>query len=244
MTMQPMTYKLGRRPPHFDTRTLRLENYLRILPKPPVALDYSGHVQDWGMYGNDQYGDCTEAAIAHMQMLWAALNGASDVPDEQTVISAYKDLTGCQSPGDAHDTGLEEIQVLRQWKTDFVAFCSINVQDIEFVKQALCIFQGVYIGFVIPDPAQLFAEFNAQTPWTPEEGQAEEGHAVCITGYDASTLTCVSWGRTQQMTWDFWRSQVDEAWAVLSLDEGKVPPKGFDLAQLKTDLAAIGQVES
>ena len=67
------------------------------------------------------------------------------------------------------------------------------------------------------------------------------GHAVNVVAYDDRTLTVVTWGRLQEMTWAFWERYVDESYAIISpdfLDAGKAP-NGFDLAALRRDLALV-----
>ena len=34
----------------------------------PAAFDITGGLQNWGMLGNDQYGDCGPAAIQHLRI--------------------------------------------------------------------------------------------------------------------------------------------------------------------------------
>jgi hypothetical protein len=57
-----------------------------------------------------------------------------------------------------------------------------------------------------------------------------------------ANFECVTWGRTQPMTAQFYTKYCDEAWAILSLEMLKTgkSPEGFDLAQLQTDLNALG----
>ncbi len=246
MTNEP-TYKLGRLPPVIDNRTLRLTSYLApSLPPAPITVHWSDRVSSWPMYGNDAYGDCTEAAIAHMEQLWAAIRGKPKTPTTLSIINRYKRLTGCQAPGDQNDVGLNENTVLRDWRAHSIAgrkmlaWADIDLWNHDAVRQALYMFRGVYIGFGISDPQQLFSQFDANTPWTPQQGRVYEGHAVNIVDCDADTLTCISWARTQKLTWAFWDLMVDEAHCVLSSDEKANPPVGFDLAQLIADLAQIG----
>ena len=44
------------------------------------------------------------------------------------------------------------------------------------------------------------------------------GHAVDVVAYDRHTLTVVTWGRLQEVTWAFWDRYVDEVYAILSVD--------------------------
>jgi hypothetical protein len=50
-------------------------------------------------------------------------------------------------------------------------------------------------------------------------------------------VTVLTWGNTQQATWDWWDECVDEAYAILPPEAEKSGfAPGFNFAQLKTDL--------
>ena len=53
-------------------------------------------------------------------------------------------------------------------------------------------------------------------------------------------LTVLTWGNTQKATWGWWDECVDEAYAILPPEatNGGFAP-GFDIAELKADLAAV-----
>ena len=57
--------------------------------------------------------------------------------------------------------------------------------------------------------------------------------------YDARGVTVVTWAAVQVMTWSFWETYCEEAYAILSNDYltgKKVTPAGFNLQQLQADL--------
>jgi hypothetical protein len=65
---------------------------------------------------------------------------------------------------------------------------------------------------------------------------------VAVVGYDARGLTFVTWGATKAMTWRFWATYCDEAYALLSrdwLDATSRTPEGLDLDLLRADLAEV-----
>jgi len=39
-------------------------------------------------------------------------------------------------------------------------------------------------------------------------------NSVCVSAYDANTVTCITWGQLQRMTWKFWDAYVDEAFSL------------------------------
>src|SRR5271167_4363067 len=71
------------------------------VPKCPLPID-----------GNDQFGDCTIAGVAHLISSWDAETKERDpIPDETEVVSEYFNLTG------GEDSGLNEADVLKTWHT-------------------------------------------------------------------------------------------------------------------------------
>src|SRR4051812_17423635 len=88
---------LGKLPPRYDARTLRLEHYLDLsaLPPPPLECDWTAKVgAKWGMMLNDRIGDCAIAAPGHMMMAWTANAGRPFVPTDAQVLAAYSAVSG------------------------------------------------------------------------------------------------------------------------------------------------------
>ena len=118
-----------------------------------------------------------------------------------------------------------------------MAFVSIDPKNHTHIQQAMMLFGGVYLGFQVQE--NCVQEFDAHEPWTPGSLTAE-GHAVYAVGYNQDRMTMLTWGNTQDGTWAWWDECVDEAYAILPPEaetSGFVP--GFDIAQLKADLAAV-----
>ena len=73
----------------------------------------------------------------------------------------------------------------------------------------------------------------------------ENGHCVPAVAYDSRFIYVVTWGAIKTMTWNFYNTYADEAYAVLSSDwiDKKVgtAPNGFNMAALQQDLDAVGK---
>jgi len=196
-----------------------------VLTDVYAKLDVADPAKLFPMDGNDAYGDCTIAALAHATTVYQGLVGKTTIMPSQRVTKLYFHLTG------GIDSGLAELDVLNFWRQHTVshekilAFASIDVKNHTHVKQAINLFGGVYLGFQCPVDCE--AQFNARTPWTPGP-LTNDGHAVFAVAY------------TQRATWAWWDECVDEAYAILPA-ESKVPgfAPGFDFAQLKADLADV-----
>ncbi len=94
------------------------------------------------------------------------------------------------------------------------------------------------------------AQVQNHQPWSvPPGGPTGDGqpgswggHAVPVVAYDARTLTVVTWGALQAMTWSFWDAYCDEGYAIISndyLNGQEQAPQGFSLQQLQADLADV-----
>ncbi len=240
--------RFGKHAPKHDYRTLRFGSYAAGLATPPASYDQLARVYDktrisdpaklFPMDGNDRYGDCTIAGLAHAVTTYRGLVESKPVVmGEQTVVKLYFHLSG------GVDSGLNMLDVLGYWRKHKVSgdailnYVKIDPRNHEHVKQAIHLFGGVYLGFQVQQDCEK--DFNARKPWTPGK-LTHDGHAVYAVGYDSHDVTVLTWGSTQKGTWKWWDECVDEAYAILppeSLQKGFAP--GFDFNALKDDLAAV-----
>jgi hypothetical protein len=241
--------KLGKLPVRTDVRTLSLARYVdrAKLPIPPETFDETAHVDDWPMYANDRIGDCTTAAAGHMIEAWtaAAAGRAVEVP-EPAVLAAFDQVKRVDpATGEA---GAVVLDVLRLWRSTGIAdhrigaYARVSVHDHELVRSAAWLFGGLYLGLQMPLRAQRQVTWDWPGALTgPDAPGSWGGHAVDIVRYSDATLTAVTWGRLQDLTWSFLDRYCDEAYCLLSTDflNGDRAPNGFDLEALKTDLALV-----
>lgn len=218
------TVKLGKLEPKDDPRTLRLARYLEraALPGPPESLSLTPLVARWGMLGNDRLGDCTAAAAAHMLMLWTAASGHELAPSEEQVVHLYSAVSGYDATTGQHDDGAFELDVLNYWRHHgldrqrIFAFAAVDPKDLGQLRQAMALFDGVYVGIGLPRSAQQ----QIGSIWDVVSGPdgafgSWGGHAVPLLDYDPDTFTCITWGAEQRMTAAFVEQYVDEAYAIV-----------------------------
>jgi hypothetical protein len=239
------SYRFGKHPPKVDYRTLRFKNYLSPTIAPPPASDnvltrvyeklkVTDPAKLFPMDGNDTLGDCTIAALAHAVTVYRGLLGKKTIMAKADVVKLYMHLTG------GVDSGLNELDVLNYWRQnkvdgdEIITYAAIDVKNHTHLEQAIHLFGGVYLGFQVQE--NCIQEFDAHKPWTPGP-LTSDGHAVFAVAYDQKGVTVLTWGSTQQATWAWWDECVDEAYAILSPEAPTF--EGFDLAQLKADLAAV-----
>lgn len=220
-----------------------------VLPAPPRTVEVPKTV--YPIDGNDRYGDCTMAGVAHLLGAWNAETRETDlVPDEQIILAEYLKLTGGQ------DTGLNEAEVLKAWQTDglfgpdlggdyvpskIAGYAPVNPKDLLQLHQAVAFYGGCYLGIECPQSAQ--EQFEAGEPWTyVEDSPVEGGHCVVALGYGPNGgLHCATWGGIAVLEAGFLAHYLDEAWCILSHEfvEAKKDSLGIDLATLQADLAKV-----
>jgi hypothetical protein len=164
-------HRFGKLPPKRDYRTLRFKTYLKAeLAAPPPQFNVLNQVYNqlgiddptvlFPMDGNDTYGDCTIAALAHASTVYDGLVGTSDIMAATDLTKLYFQLTG------GTDSGLDELKVLNYWQSTGVggekilAFTSIDPKNHTNIQLAIQLFGGVYLGFQVQQDAL------AQSPTT------------------------------------------------------------------------------
>ena len=242
--------RLGKKKAKHDPRTLQMANYLQ-LPKIPNARAWASKLsKPLGVMKNDSLGDCTCAAMGHAVQTWTANASKEVTPSDNDIVAAYSAVGGYVPGNPGTDNGAVELDVLNYWRKTglsgkkIAAYVATEPQNLVHVKAAIELFGGCYIGLALPISAQ------SQKVWSVPSGGLHGngtpgswgGHAVWVLAYDTHTLTCITWGKLQKMTWQFWGNFCDEAYGILSPDwikkSGK-SPSGFDINQLMTDLNLI-----
>jgi hypothetical protein len=250
---------LGKAPATHDPRDLLMGRYVLERDLPALPTTDLGHPEhfpaEWGMLGNDNYGDCVWAGADHETMLWLAMGG-QPVPGftDDTALADYSAVTGFRKDDPSTDQGTNMRDAMNyRRKTGIVdasgnrhkigAFVALQPGNITQLKQCIWLFGAVAIGFEFPGSAM--DQFNRGQPWTVVPGaQIEGGHYVPGVLYHASVdmFEVVTWGRRQLVAPSFLQKYMDEAYGVLSVEllAGGRSLEGFDLATLQGDLADIG----
>jgi hypothetical protein len=252
LTEPSSTYRLGKQEPRHDPRTFHLASYLTDeLAPAPARVSWAEKVKTWGMLANDRFGDCVPVGALHLAQNWTAYASTEFVPTEQQALDAYTALTGFKPDDPTTDRGTVMLDALNHWRHDgiaghqIMAYAACEPGNTEHVKDSIHLFAGTYVGMGLPRSAQR------QQVWSvPPQGPVGDGapgswggHCVPIIAYGPRRLICITWGQLKPMTWRFFRTYCDEAYAVLSDDwmrEDHTAPSGFGLAELQKDLASLG----
>ena len=255
MTQAAQQYRLGKTAARPGAVRLKLSNYLdaSALPTPPATFGHENLIgaTAWGMLGNDTVGDCVLAGGGHETMLW---NREADKTVPFTAANSildYSAITGYNPDDPATDKGTDmEVAAKYRRKTGLLdgdskrhkvaAYVDVQVADLNEHLIAAYLFGAVGIGIQFPKSAM--DQFNAGQPWDVVAGaEIEGGHYVPFVGRDPDFLYVVTWGRIQPMTTAFFEKYNDESIAYLSHEmlSGGKSLEGFNVSQLKTDLAQV-----
>jgi hypothetical protein len=212
------------------------------LPAAPESVAVPA-VENWQMLGNDQYGDCTFAGIVHAMMATAAAEQETETfPTADEVVNAYLTYTNGQ------DAGAVEADLLAYWKNTGIfgknipAYAPTDHADFDELKSVIATFGLAYIGIQVPTLAQQ--QFAEGQPWalshTPADNQIEGGHCIILVGYDNDYVECITWGKVQEITWEWLRAYIEESWAIITPE---IVEKGLygdlRLPDLLTDLEKL-----
>jgi hypothetical protein len=250
-------YKLGKREAVERPRDFRLADYAPVsqLPKAPKRFGFGKLYTRWGMLGNDRAGDCVFAGGAHETMIWTKVRQGTPTPFRtEDVLADYGAVTGYNPATGENDNGtyVHEANSYRRRvglldangvRHKIAAYVRIDPKDWDALVRASYTFGAVGIGFEVP--STIWGQMGEEWDLTDEGAEIEGGHYVPVVGsMDSSReVTCVTWGKRQEMTRDFYERYNDEAWAMVSPDlirgDG-LGIHGFDLDRLLADLASLG----
>lgn len=245
------TRKLGWKPGPEDPRTLKLARYAVDLPTPPDTVDYMSRITRWPVLGNDRFGDCVFVTTGHMMKAWTTYAGGPVfTPTTTQILAAYSAVTGFNPRTGAGDNGTVSLDALNFWRKrgiagrKIAAFVRLDHRNLTEVKTALHLFSGVFLAAQLPISAST--QFDQRKPWTVVRAGGAKGswggHAFRLGAYNADWFGGSTWGRVQWFSPEWWIKYGAEAWAVLStdqLDGGGLSDEGFNLDQLREDLANI-----
>ncbi len=247
--------KLGKRPATKDDRDLKFAKYAAALPTAPSRFGYGTLYPDWGMLGNDNYGDCVFAGAGHETMVWTHIGQHGETKfTAKAVLSDYTAVTGFDPNDPSTDNGTNMRDALNYRRRTGVAdstgkrhligaYVALDIGNWHELITASYIFAAVAMGFQFPESA--WDQFDQGKTWDVVAGsRIDGGHYVPVVGsmMSATRATCVTWGRRQEFSRRFYESYCDEAYALLSPEQVRSTGKdmhGFDLATLQADLAAL-----
>lgn len=248
-----------------DQRTVNFMDFLD--PKQVVAptkWDFDKNRKPFPkkMWGNDNYGDCELAGRAnYVNRLQRGQTKTSSPIVDDDVVALYKEMTGCQSPGDNNDSGLTTLDNLREWRTGWLpeslkakpdhkyqiaAFGQVDTKNHTLFRLSSYLFSGLLLGCNMPITAQQQTSENK--PWDVVAGAGSNadpgswgGHCVYTKRYDDGNIYVLTWAREVQVTDAWMREYCDEAYAVIeSFDVWTNYKHVFDVKKLIQAMTSAG----
>jgi hypothetical protein len=223
--------KTGKTPPKRDKRNIKLATVLKKPPAVPAQWDFDLDLAKspipTPVFANDWLGDCVIAGRAHMTIRFEYFEQSGKVlaiTDKQ-VINEYKREGGSMVEG---QQGLNMLDSLNSWRKEgwkaaskkytIYAFTELDRGGVNDVKVAVRYLNGAYSGFALPNCWQ--DQFQRGQRWDVIPGpdgksNPHNGHCVYICGYTKDGPVCITWGKKQPMTWKFFLTCCDEAYAVV-----------------------------
>jgi hypothetical protein len=248
-------FYLGKKPARPGAVKFKLNDYLDYSAiKVPKSFGHVDNATAWNTLGNTVAGDCVVAGSAHETMLWT---GASNPPmaqfTEQGALDIYKKFSGWNGvQDDPSDTGCDMVEFANyrlktgipdaQGKVHKITGYA-GMRTLDQAMAAAYVFGAIGIGFRVPQSAET--QFSRGQVWQRVAGSGIVGeHYVPVVGRNSrGMIICITWGRLQAMTPDFFSNYVDEMIAFISpdyLSKLGVTPEALNMAQLVTDLRALG----
>lgn len=241
-----MIGKYGRLPGHIPNGLRDLTWYVAgDLPAPParrpVPLPGSG---DWGMDGNDVYGDCGVAGLHHGNMCveYDTHDQLTPVTGQQ-VTDYYLQYTGGEDNGVVLADFLKYVKQNGFYGRTIAAYAPVSISDIPTIQFAINGYGFVYAGIQVTEAMEN--AFSAGQGWTPADfanSPIMGGHCVPLVGYGTIDMFCVTWGKMQAISYSAWPFMAEEAWAIIwGEQEAKNGEHGFNLAALQADLSKLNR---
>jgi hypothetical protein len=252
------TVKLGRPEASPESpKDLHLRRFLlppAELPKPPEIIDNTVYVkQSWGMYANDQHGDCVFASSGHRRVTQAAMNGQQITIPDGEVLRAYSAVTGFNPADPSTDNGAVMVEAAAWERRNDLggdrvfAFARVRIDpnDREMLDLCTYYFGGVWFGINLPRSAQR----QTGQVWDVVDGPDGQpgtwgGHAVWSPKASPETRDVVTWAKMQRMSHAFVSTMADEAWCILpSAWQQQDPFDAIDWQALDAAVARFGPVD-
>ena len=233
--------KLGREKSPKDRRTISLSDIWKIDALDiPVDCHWDRYISDWGIMGNDRYGNCVTVSKAHMIMAWLSNTRKQDY----SIADSYV-ITESRAIGGLN--GFNILASVKLWrKRGFFgdkiwAFADLSLNNALFIQAAVSYFGCVELGVNLPNAwkgADVWNIGNGRD-YTPGSWG---GHSVPIVGYDSQYVYVISWGEIIPMTWDALPIFCDEAYTFIDanwLSSTGNTPVGLNLELIHQKLRDI-----
>lgn len=247
--------KLGLLPHTPDERDIALSSV--YTPQSDLPASFGATGLDWGMLGNDEFGDCYWASAAHEVMAEAHLAGRDPQFATEHVLDSYATylgLYGHRALNESTDkgtdaragakfrrhTGVEDAEGIAH---RIGAFTFVEEPDYELIKSAVHDFEGITVCVNLPESAEDAFRSDGPKVWDYVKGSPiVGGHAIAGTSVRDDKLYVVSWGHEVEITEAFIEKYLQTCVVYVSgstLDGTGHTPGGLDKPALLTALESL-----
>ena len=257
---------LGKAPFEFDSRDLKLSDYLdksKLISSSqcPLAHDWEAVTTALGTVpapdrdplANNYAGCCVFSGPGHMVKMVGQQTGLPIIVTPEMVIDAYA-IGGYKISSKLFDNGFNIRVMLKLWKlfglygTKARAYVSVNWNDPTEVALASWLGCGTIGGFRLPKIAQSQVDAQGRQFWYVPEGGFPNGqgpgtwggHCIWCCKPSPAINGGNSWGEATYWTTQWQQQCCDEMWMVL-IDKWQMPsglaPNGFAFHDLMADAA-------
>ena len=194
------------------------------LPSPTYPIDVTGGITDFGMMGNDNYGDCGAAGEVHGEMTTAVAAGVTGpAPDSPLALNRYTTYVGSTTPPGPGVVLADYLLWL--YKNGYIkAFAPVDHTNKAQMDALMQVGFFLYVGVNLTDRDEQ--DFGAQPPvtWGSQGGTPQpnpnNGHCIIKVKADGhGTDGWVTWGAVQLSTEEWTKAVVQEAWLVVTTEE-------------------------
>jgi hypothetical protein len=239
--------QLGKLPAAKDNRTLKLSDYLPkklpVLPKT-IRWDAVKANDNWGMDGNDKYGNCVIVTAAHIIDSAKANESANlDRISDARVIKVSTEVGALNGY-----VILDRLKIWRNsgmWRTKILGFTQVAKRNHDLIRSAIHIFGHCDIGIWMPVAWQHAASWDIGVGPAYRKG-SWGGHSVPILGYENTpkgiNYYICTWGKIIILTEAAVNSYVDEQYVSILpswYEHDRRTPSGFRLKDLQADIAEL-----
>lgn len=209
---------------------LELSQFRTTAAAPPASGDVTMGLTDWGMLGNDVFGDCGPAATMHCRMAKALVsveNGTPTyepgfVPPSTSYTEAlYFGYGEAMGEGNHADQGVTNRTWLHWLYTQGLVewYGELDPSNPAELYSAMLACKGVLVAVALPGDAEQ--QFEAHEPWSIDGAPVEGGHDILLVRYDLTSDTFVTWGALQEATVNWDADCITDAWAFGTRDDAE-----------------------
>lgn len=228
--------KLGRRPPK-NAPALRFARFWTgAIPTHAPAADHFSRVTEWGLWGNDQWGDCGPVSYGNLRKLISLyLTGVEDDVTQDDVLALYKLVNPTFDPDTGRGDDGVDMQEMLEKALDHgfagkkpLAFAKVDASNLDELRAAVEIFGGVLLGVDLETAQESQTDDGV---WDYVKSGEWGGHAVMCGRYVDDTTDSkdrsgvVTWAEVVDFTNAFAKRQLEEVWLVIF--EEHLGDKGF-----------------